>query len=274
MVHVSGTENSGDAHLLEFPDGRIILIDTGFDRYTRRDLIPFLDKRGITHIDDLIITHAHRNHYEGIGSLLEHLKGIKRVYFNLPPKSRCDQETWSTGCDYEHVLATRETIKSAGVSLLELRTGQSFYNEGADIELKVVYVHDGLSPPIGETSINDTSAVTYLRFGKVSVFFSADLDKDVGAYIAKHLALPQADILTAPHHGVESAAPNEFLAKINAKVLMVSVAKKHWLGKRGDRIRLFAEQHKMPVYVTGIHGNVTVRLRRDGYDITTEKAAK
>ncbi len=158
--------------------------------------------------------------------------------------------------------------------MLELRTGQSLYSEGTDTELKVAHVHDGISPPIGATSINDTSAVTHLRFGKVSVFFSADLDKDVGAYITKHLALPQADILTAPHHGVESAAPNAFLAKINAKVLMVSVAEKHWLGKRGDRIRLFAEQQKMPVYVTGIHGNVVTRLRRDGYDISTKTIAK
>jgi len=270
MVHVSGDVHSGDAHLLQLPNGHVILIDTGFDRYTRSSLIPYLDNRGIKQIDDLIITHAHRNHYGGMISLLQHLKSIKRIYFNLPPEMPCDKENWAMGCDYQHVLKTRKEIEASGLKLRGLRTGQVLYDADG-ITLKVLYVHDGKSRPIGSTDINDTSAILRLVYGNTSVLFAADVNRSVGAYLAKESALPQSTFLTAPHHGVESAAPNEFLRMVKPEVFMVSNSAKQWLGKRGDRMRKFAAENKLRTYVTGLHGNVIVTLRRDGYSIATEK---
>jgi hypothetical protein len=42
MVNVSGNKHSGDAHLLEFPDGRVVIIDTGYRYYTEHYLVPLL----------------------------------------------------------------------------------------------------------------------------------------------------------------------------------------------------------------------------------------
>ena len=262
MVHVSGDRFSGDAHLLEFPNGHVVLIDTGFDRYTRRDLIPYLKNRGVDHIDQVIITHAHRNHYGGIKSLLEHLSYIDRIYFNMPPRKACDSETWPTGCDYQHVLDTRELIRQSQVSLLEIGTGQLlFISEEDDITLKVVYVHKG------EADINDTSAVLRLVFGNTSVLFTGDINRQIGKYLARSDYTLKSTIVTAPHHGVESAAPNEFLVKTDAEVLMVSNSAGHWLGKRGDRMRNFARDNNLQTYVTGLHGNVVVTIERDRFTI-------
>lgn len=262
MVHVSGSRYSGDAHLLEFPNGHIVLIDTGFGRFTRRDLIPYLNERGIDHIDQLVISHAHRNHYGGIKSLLQHLKNIDRIYFNLPPKTPCDRETWPTGCDYQHVLDTRGLIQQAQASLLDLTTNQIlFRSEQDDITLKVIYVHDG------EADINDTSAVLRLTYGNTSVLFTGDINQQIGRHLADGDYLLASTIVTAPHHGVESAAPNAFLSKANADVLMVSNSAGHWLGKRGERMRQFARDNSMRTYVTGLHGNVVVNLKRDSFTI-------
>ncbi|MDJ0955754.1 MAG: MBL fold metallo-hydrolase [Arenicellales bacterium] len=267
MVHVSGNRFSGDAHLLEFPNGHTVLIDTGFDRYTRRDLIPYLKKRGIDHIDQVIITHAHRNHYGGIKSLLGHLSSIDRIYFNMPPRKPCDIETWPTGCDYLHVLDTRKLIRQSQVSLLEIETGQLlFSSEDDDITLKVVYVHKG------EADINDTSAVLRLVYGNISVLFTGDINQQIGKYLAQNDYALKSTIVTAPHHGVESAAPNEFLSKTNADVLMVSNSANHWLGKRGKRMRQFALNNGMRTYVTGLHGNVVVTLERNHFTIDHERA--
>lgn len=268
MVHVSGDRYSGDAHLLELPDGHIILIDTGFDNFTRHDLIPYLDERGVDHIDQLIITHAHRNHYGGVESLIRHLKKIGRIYFNLPPKSQCDKETWSTGCDYEHVLATRRAIEDAGIPLANLTTDELLYhNPDQDIILEVVHVHDGVSPPIGPTDINDTSAVLRLVYGDTTALFAADLNETVGEYLVDENFFLKSDIMTAPHHGVESAASNEFLSAVDPEVMMVSNSAREWQGERADRMRRFAADHHIPVYVTGLNGNVVVTLTRDGYSV-------
>ncbi len=274
MVHVSGDRYSGDAHLLEFPDGHVVLIDTGFDHFTRGALIPYLDDRGIDHIDQLIITHAHRNHYGGVVSLIDHLKHIGEIYFNLPPKSQCDKETWSTGCDYQHVLQTRQAIEKAGVPIHDLATDDVLYNnDKQDIILEVVHVHDGVSKPIGRTDINDTSAVLRLVYGRTKVLFAGDLNRKGGDYLVDQNFVLKSDILTAPHHGVESAASNRFLNAADPQVLMVSNSAGEWQGARGARMRRFAADHHIPAYVTGLNGNVVVTLKRDGFTVDPQHQA-
>lgn len=274
VVHVSGEWQSGDAHLLEFPaDDYVVLIDTGFDRYTRSDLIPYLDERGIDHINQLIITHAHRNHYGGIYSLMEHMRRIDRVYFNLPPKARCERERWPGGCDYGHVVRARDRVKASNTDLRALATDDLLYHDpDHDIILEVVYAHDGVSPPIGNTDINDTSAVLRLVYGTTTVLFTADLNRKVGSHLVENHFFLDSHIMTAPHHGVESTASNEFLEKVDPQVMIVSDSGRQWLGTRGDRIRRFAENNDIPTYVTGLHGNIAVSLASDGYSVSTETA--
>lgn len=272
VVHVSGNFQSGDAHLLEFPsDNHVILIDTGFDRYTRSDLIPYLDERGVDHVNQLILTHAHRNHYGGVLSLLNHLKRVDAVYFNEPPKSRCEWETWFTGCDLQHVKHTRNAIRRYNTSLRGLAVDDVIYhNQEHDITLEVVYAHDGVSPPIGPTDINDTSALLRLVYGNTTVLFTADVNRAVGKHLVNNNFFLESDIMTAPHHGLESAASNEFLAAVDPQVMIVSDSGRQWLGKRGRRMRRFAESRGIPTYVTGLHGDITINLTRGGYSVATD----
>lgn len=272
MIHVSGNRYSGDAHLLEFPNGHVVLVDTGFDRFTRSHLIPYLDNRGVRRIDQLIITHAHRNHYGGIHSLMQHLDGIGEIYFNMPPKVPCDKETWSTGCNYRHVLHTRALIEDSGIPIQTLATDDLLYhNQDHDITLETVYVHDGESEPVGLTSINDTSAVLRLVYGETTALFTGDINRKVGKHLLDSNFFLKSDIVTAPHHGVDGAASNRFLRGVDPKVMLVSNSERHWRGKRGDRMRQFANDNGIHTYVTGTHGNVVVILKRDDYYIRTQR---
>ncbi len=65
MVDVSRGSHGRDACLLRFPGSETILIDTGFDHYTRAKLLPFMQEQGVGSIDKIIITHAPLSHYEG-----------------------------------------------------------------------------------------------------------------------------------------------------------------------------------------------------------------
>lgn len=274
MVHVSGNRYSGDAHLLEFPNGHVVLIDTGFERFTQSHLLPYLGKRDIDHIDQLVITHAHRNHYEGIKTLIQNLGHIGEIYFNLPPKKPCDHEHWPSGCDYRHVLRTRALVEESGIPLRNLATDHLIYhNQDHDLSLEVVFTHDGESPPIGTTDINDTSSVLRLVYGTTTALFTGDINRRVGKYLVdKHFFL-KSDIMTAPHHGVEGAAPNTFLDATDPDVILVSNSAENWRGIRGDRMRHYAYDHHIPAYITGIHGNVVTILTHDDYSIDTQLKA-
>ncbi len=67
----------GDCCVIE-DDGHGIVIDTGYagfgKDYGKRVLLPYLNYRGITTIDLLILTHPHADHIGGAVSLLENLK--------------------------------------------------------------------------------------------------------------------------------------------------------------------------------------------------------
>ncbi|MBN2521605.1 MAG: MBL fold metallo-hydrolase, partial [Bacteroidales bacterium] len=52
----------GNSTLFIFPDGKIMLIDSGKDQYARSVVIPFLEKHGIDKIDYFILTHYHDDH--------------------------------------------------------------------------------------------------------------------------------------------------------------------------------------------------------------------
>ena len=56
MVDVSGKTTPGDAHLIEFANGRRILIDTARRSNAKRYLLPFLRNKGVTSLDRIILT--------------------------------------------------------------------------------------------------------------------------------------------------------------------------------------------------------------------------
>ena len=64
----------GDATLIEYPNGKVVLVDTGSGRYPdagRQVIAPYLAYRGINHIDAIVITHYDFDHYGGLKSLSE-----------------------------------------------------------------------------------------------------------------------------------------------------------------------------------------------------------
>jgi competence protein ComEC len=272
MVHVSGEGQSGDAHLIRFPDGHVVLIDTGFRNYAEADLLPFLQQHGVGRIDQVIVTHAHRNHYGGVVPIIKSLGQVGTVHFNVPDRAACDAETWATGCNYQHVIDTRSMIEALGVPVHEMNAGQTLYqNDEGTITLRVLYAYDGANSPVGQTDINDTSAILRLDIGAQSVLFTGDLNHRLGRYLSRRGHELQATIMTAPHHGVESAAPNDFFDKVNPRMAMVSVSAPVWQGSRGARMREYFTRHEIPYYVTGIHGNVTVHFSDQAYRVSPQR---
>src|SRR3954467_1710005 len=72
----------GAATLLVMPTGETVLIDTG--NPGRRDsdrIVKAITEAGMTHIDHLIITHYHGDHYGGALTLVQQLP-VRNLYDN------------------------------------------------------------------------------------------------------------------------------------------------------------------------------------------------
>lgn len=268
MVNATYDSQQGDAHVLRFTNGSVYVIDTGPSSINSKNgLVSFLGHNKIRKIDKLFISHAHKDHYEGIFDMINAGIQIKAVYFNIPDKIACDGEKpW--GCDYDHIRKTIEMIKKHSIPVLTLKAGDSFYPEkNHDPVLKVLAVFDGFNTPIGQTDINDTSAIMKFTYGKWSILFTGDLNHRLSTFLAKSSTDLKADILKVPHHGTEQTASNAFFDAVSPKLALVPAPKNLWLSERSKRIRDYFAQKNIPVLVSGIDGNITVLLYRDRYEI-------
>ena len=270
MVDVSGRKLTGDAHLLEFPDGHRVLIDVSHRQFAKKYLVPYLRTRGIDRIDTIIITHGHRNHYGGLLKTIGAMKLVGQVIFNLPAQEACERENFLGGCDYDHIVETRNNVVDQEVLVKTAKAGDIIYRRGNTV-LEVLYSFDGMNSPVGSTSINDATLILRLDHGNQSILFVADTNHKLGSYLVKHGKRLQATLMSAPHHGVESAAPNEFLDLVKPKAVLVSTSPVPWMSSRGKRMRKYFNDRGIDTYVSGVHGHVTVHLFEDRYEVRTEK---
>jgi competence protein ComEC len=269
MVNVNYSPQQGDAHLIQTSKGQNILIDTGHLGPARKVLVPFLQSKGIKKIDTVFITHPHKDHYDGLLAILESGIPIKDVYFNMPDRQVCDAEIpW--GCDYSHIENYFRMLKSNSANILEAKSGMLF-DLGFGSSLKILYAFDGVNTPVGRTDINDMSYIMFLKHGFNTALFTGDLNAKLGEYLAKESKHLKVDILKLPHHGTEGAAPDAFFAAASPKDVLVPSPALLWCTPRSARMKNWVESRKIPTYVNGFSGHVTVKMGWFGYQIEAER---
>ena len=265
MINVNTGKSQAEANLILFPKGEIYLLDAGDGD---NNLAPYLLKRGISKIDKVIISHAHADHYNGISSILRNAISVDNFYVNLPDTKICDREIpW--GCNLPHITETIELVRASGSTVHSANAGDVLFDKEG-ILLKVLYAYDGISTPVKETDINDTSLVTLLTNGHTRVLFTGDLNELIGGYLADSASDIEADILKVPHHGADSLAPNLFFGSVSPKIAVIPAPGHLWNSDRCKRARTYFKDQDIPVYVNGIDGHILVHFEENAYTVETE----
>ena len=269
MVNVNYSPQQGDAHLIQTSKGKNILIDTGHLDPARKALVPFLQSKGIKKIDTVFITHPHKDHYLGLLAILESGIPIETVYMNEIGRKECEAEM-PLACDFDEIVNYRAMLKDNRVTVLETKAGMVF-DIGLGSSLKMLYAFDGVNTPVGRTDINDMSHIMLLRHGFNTALFTGDLNAKLGAYLAKEGKDLKVDILKLPHHGTEGAPPDAFFDAVSPKAALVPSPALLWCTPRSARMKNWVESRKIPTYVNGFSGNVTVKMGLFGYQIDAER---
>src|SRR5262249_43706772 len=117
----------GGCTVLEMPDGRTVLYDAGAmdgPDVTRRQIAPFLWSRGIRHIDEVILSHADLDHFNGLPALLERFS-VGQV---TSTPTFADKST-------PGVRETLAALERFHIPLRIVEAGQSL--SGGDVEIQV-----------------------------------------------------------------------------------------------------------------------------------------
>ncbi|MDR1473612.1 MAG: MBL fold metallo-hydrolase [Lactobacillales bacterium] len=180
-------------------DDKHILIDAG-ERAMGNRVVSALRNLGVTHLDEVIVTHYHSDHYGGMAQVFQ---------------------AFSVG---KVILPNCSSVRPAAFSI---PTGIPTEIGGADHNLGQLHLKKltPIQPIAGGHNPNDESQIWKVTFGSKSFLFTGD------AEIAERNALLnqfgasgdlQADVLKVPHHGDSSVTNAPLLNAVQPSYAVIS----------------------------------------------------
>lgn len=242
----------GTSSLLEPADGHRILIDGGGNKNSRvnigeRIIAPYLWRQRIWRLDQAVITHPHRDHFNGMDFILARFRP-KQLFIN--GDSRIEG-------NYQEII---DLARDLGTAIILPEDGEKIVQQG-DTDLTVVSGAVQATQK-GHGSVNDASLVLRYRHGNSSFFFPGDIEKKKEAVLLAQAYDLTADVLLAPHHGSSTSSSPAFLDAVAPSLIIVSAGKS---GKKyfpASKNLAAWKKRDTPVVVTRNQG--TIRCDTDG----------
>lgn len=233
----------GGCAVIEWGDGATTVYDAGSLANAgvgRRVIAPFLWHRGVERVDDLILTHADLDHFNGVLDLVDRV-----------PVARVLVSSWFARKELPGVRFVLDGLAARGVPVEEVEPGTVLSHGNAALEV----LHP--APGFEAASQNEASVVAVLRHPAGRVLLTGDLEGAGQQALMRAMAAPAVDILQAPHHGSAGANSPAFLAWA-----------KPWLSIAQEDARRARNDARPGVWSTDAEGAITVRP--DGDNLVAE----
>lgn len=207
----------GLAVLVDLPDGRHILVDTGEDRGRTRHnhLLDRLttDLNGAP-IDLLWITHPHS----------DHVGGAVQVFRRIPVGMYVDN---GRDLDHQLIAATRVAAKRAGtqVRIVGPENRSVPLPNSADVRLTAILPNAW--PRRCDHNENDCSIGLRIDYCSSSVLFTGDAE----AHEEQLIRFEPVSLLQVGHHGSHTSSSEAIIAQLHPTYAVISAGK---IGERGN----------------------------------------
>lgn len=202
----------GDCAFIKTSTGCSVLIDGGGKAGTEGDrigeavVVPFLLDKGIVKLDAVIATHGHDDHIKGLEAVLREI-GVKKII--IPDLKQLDEFG-----DLLKIAEKKGTqIKKCSAGDEVLLDDKTFF--------EVLSPVSGFCPD--KTSLNNSSLVLKLHYGKTSALFTGDISAETEQQLISAGVRVQADILKIAHHGSVYSSSLEFIKAVNPAAAVISV---------------------------------------------------
>ena len=217
----------GDAALVEWPDGRVWLVDGG---PSSEQLLRYLRRRSLGRVDVAVLSHPHPDHLGGLVPILDSLE-VGELWVPRPP--RLDES------DY---WAAWRIAFARGIAVRSPR----------DLEDRIEHPLFGWTSPARAVSsrVNDESLVLRIQHGAHSFLFTGDVESAAERWLAPFLLA--AAVVKVPHHGSRSSSTPAFVEAVGAEWAVVSCG-------RENRFH-----HPAPETLNRWSGTKVARTDRDG----------
>jgi len=254
----------GDAALIDLPDGRAMLIDAGGNPGGGPDpgewaLVPLLRARRRSHIDWVVLTHPHPDHYGGLGALLDAVS-IGELWDNGQGPAEVDLNAPSAEAAG---LVARARSAGARVRGPAQLCGRPVRAGAARIEvLAPCPRHD----PAYDA--NDNSLVLRVDYGRRSFLFAGDVEAHGEAALVASGARLRADVLKVAHHGSRTSSTPAFLRAVAPSLAVISAGATNRFGHPHADVLARLREGGARTLALGREGGTVVRS--DGHELEVE----
>jgi competence protein ComEC len=266
----------GDAVLLSFPQGALMLLDAGgripfgLRRVTGEGgqefvedrpgvgeiaVAPYLWRHGVKRLDFIAASHAHSDHTEGFADIARGFE-IGAALTGVVPSHDEDFKLFSRAAD------------AARVPLRSLARGQSFELEGVRVAALAPFADQLAAARSG----NDESLVLRLAFGERAFLLTGDIERRAEARLVAAGEELRADVLKVAHHGSRTSSVPEFLERVRPSYAVISVAAPSPFEHPHPQVLENLRRAGAEVLQTSACGAVTIST--DGRDLRVETFVK
>ena len=251
-----------DALLIQTPAGHSVLVDAGgrlergaqsggspAEAIGERVVVPFLIRRGIHHLDAIVLSHPHGDHVGGVAPVLRIL-GVDAF---------ADGGQSYPGHAYHDAL---DIVAERQIHIITPRGGD-VWSTGDGVTLRFY----GPSEPFltgTRNDINENSVVFLLEYRcptcarPFRMLFTGDAGAETERRLLGSGADLNADVLKVGHHGSAYGTTLEFVAAVHPRYAIVSVGRDNLFGHPAPSTMETLRNHGVRVYRTDEHGAIEV----------------
>lgn len=201
-------------------------------------LIPYLRKRGISKIDQLIISHADNDHIGGMNYV-------------------------QNAFDITHVLTSRLDKVPGAVAC---QAGQAWFVSGIGFSI--------LSPdqqtPQGS---NNLSCVLRIDNGAFSTLITGDIEKPAERYLLNAKLALKSDFALVPHHGSNSSSTENFIDAVQPKLALVAAGYRNHHGHPHPKVVERYRSARVELLSTVESGSILLNFNREKWSYTAFRKA-
>ncbi|OGQ17738.1 MAG: DNA internalization-related competence protein ComEC/Rec2, partial [Deltaproteobacteria bacterium RIFCSPHIGHO2_02_FULL_60_17] len=235
----------GDAAVVEFPGSRVLLVDAGGSATGEFDtgemvVAPFLRTRKILRVDYLAVTHPRVDHYGGMRVVLEQFSPSE--LWSGPGRGRTAR--------YQDL---EDAAERSGVKRVSLNSSEPCRSVDG---VKLCVLHPGPG------TTGEASLVLRLTFGRLSVLFAGDIERDDERRIAESRAELSSAVLKVPRHGSLTSSTEEFIGRVRPKLAIFSVGRRNPFGL--PREEVLGRYHEAGAEILRTDQDGAITIETDG----------
>jgi len=207
----------GDAIYIELPGGHNALIDGGPSSSATGALAAFLAEKKVSEINNVVLTHPHSDHYNG----------LKYVFSNIKVDNFYDTRLDNTGATADETV--RAQVKELGINTIYPAAGDNLDWSAPGVQIKVFSACSETMASKKSDTVNNCSIVMKMSYNGSSILFTGDMQNDGEAgLVAKYGSELKSDVLKVGHHGSKYSSTTPFLAAVKPAKAYIEVGKNNY----------------------------------------------